>query len=238
LLADEPEPPAKLLDGTPKVLVVHGYSTSRQWPQVLQRKLDRHFGGRRVVEVQSAIQGGTPIAKWMNADTGERLPAWNEVLAPKLKRDDDRPTVVLAQQSLQWAYGGRSEGIRGPEDKERIERGADVLQRYAEALLEDGADRVFIGMHIYKRPMEPAIGNERLALAELVKRGLLKVHAGPDVWSVTRERYPEAFARDGVHPNELGAEIMAQAWFEALLRHDGLEVPEWSRQESNGKAGR
>jgi hypothetical protein len=40
-----------------------------------------------------------------------------------------------------------------------------------------------------------------------------------------------AFARDRKHPNSVGGEIMAQLWFETLLEYDGLEVPEWSRQE-------
>jgi len=79
--------------------------------------------------------------------------------------------------------------------------------------------------------MEPEIGNERLALAELAKRGLANFSPGPDVWEPTKAVYPQGFARDGVHPNEMGAEVMAQHWFEALLKHDGLEVPDWSRQE-------
>ena len=45
------------------------------------------------------------------------------------------------------------------------------------------------------------------------------------------ELFPKAFARDLVHPNSIGAEVMAQKWFETLLKHDGLEVPEWSRAD-------
>lgn len=231
LTAAEPGPSTKLFDDTLRVFVVNGYSTSRHWPRILQRKLDRYFDGKRVVEVRSAIKGGTPIARWINVETGEPLESWLRIVKPALQRGDDRQTVVLAQQSLQWAYGERSEGIRGPDDQERIRQGADVLQRYAEALLEDGADQVFIAMHIYKRPMEPEVGNERLALRELIKRKIPDVRAGPDVWTVTKEHYPKAFARDGKHPNEIGAEIMAQKWFETLLRHDGLEAPNWSREE-------
>jgi hypothetical protein len=72
--------------------------------------------------------------------------------------------------------------------------------------------------------MEPEIGNERLALAELLKRKIPQVFAGPDVWEVTKPHYPQAFARDRLHPNQIGAEIMAQAWFEMLLRCDRLEA--------------
>jgi lysophospholipase L1-like esterase len=79
--------------------------------------------------------------------------------------------------------------------------------------------------------MEPEIGNERLALAEALKRGVDRFRAGPDVWEPTKKLYPGAFARDRVHPNDVGAEVMAQAWFEALRAHDGLPVPSWSREE-------
>jgi hypothetical protein len=230
--ADEPTT-LKLFDGTPKVLVVNGYSTSFHWPKILQQKLDRHFDGKRIIEVVPATKGGTPIAKWINVETGERSPAWNDILKPKLQRDDDRPTIILAQQSLQWVFGQREAGIRGPDDSQRIKQGADALEKYAKVLLDDGADAVFIAMHIYKHPMEPEIGNERLALAELLKREIPHIHAGPDVWEATKPHYPEAFARDRLHPNQIGAEVMAQKWFETLLGHDGLEVPEWSRNETN-----
>ncbi|MHC4401561.1 MAG: hypothetical protein ACYTG0_17965 [Planctomycetota bacterium] len=228
--APETLPHRPVLDETPKVFVVNGYSTSFQWPRILQRKLDRYFG-RRVIEVKSATKGGTPIAKWMDAQTGEPLKPWTDVLRPALKAADKRPRIVLAQQSLQWAFGERSEGIRTSDDRQRVEQGADVIQRYAELALKDGAQQVFIAMHIYKHPMEPEIGNERLAIAELLKRKTAGVHAGPDVWEPTKKLYPKAFARDLVHPNSIGAEVMAQKWFEALLEHDGLEVPEWSREE-------
>ena len=79
--------------------------------------------------------------------------------------------------------------------------------------------------------MEPEIGNERLALAEFLKRSKPNVHTGPDVWEPTKKLFPKAFARDLVHPNSIGAEVMAQKWFETLLKHDGLEVPEWSRAD-------
>ena len=229
----DPAPGASLriLDGTPRVIVVHGYSTSFHWPGMLQRKLDRYFG-KQVIEVRKATRGGTPIAKWIDVTTGRPLPAWNQIMPEALRRDDDRPTIVLAQQSLQWVYGeARDAGIRNVADTERIKQGADAIQKYANLLLEHGADEVFIAMHIYKLGMEPEIGNERLALAAYLKREPEHVQAGPDVWETTSRLHPQAFAADRVHPNSIGAEVMAQEWFETLLRHDGLPIPDWSRQE-------
>ncbi len=232
--AEEPvDTPRRTFDGEPKVLLVNGYSTSFHWPKVLQRKLDRLAGGRSPVRVRTATRGGTPIAKWIDVATGEPRPPYTAAVRPALKAAGETPVIVLAQQSLQWCFGDRQAGIRGPDDSERIEAGADILERYARRLLSDGATQVFIAMHIYKHPMEPEIGHERLALKALLGRDVPGVHAGPDVWAPTKALYPQAFARDGVHPNALGAEVMAQHWFEALLARDGLDVPAWSRQEMN-----
>lgn len=232
----DPEP-VKIFSGKPRLLLVHGYSTSFQWWAFLQRKIDRYLqyeGGPdgRMVEVQPVTKGGTPIAKWMDAATGKRSTAWKQMLTPTIQAEKGkRPVIVLAQQSLQWAFGERRAGINGPDDRRHIEQGADVLQRYAQNLLDDGAAEVVIAMHIYKKPMEPQIGNERLALVELTKRNLAHVYAGPDVWEPTSKQYPLAFDRDHVHPNFIGAEMMAHYWFARLLELDGLPIPDWSRQE-------
>ena len=105
------------------------------------------------------------------------------------------------------------------------------MEKMALRLQGYGLEQVHIAMHIYKHPMEPEIGNERLALAELLKRKIPGIVAGPDLWTPTKQRHPDVFASDGVHPNALGAEIMAQKWFETLLEYDGLDIPEWSREE-------
>jgi len=212
----------RIFDNKSKTVIVNGYSTSFGWPRLLQEKLDRMHGGKRVLTVKPATKGGTPIARWMDVETGKPLKPWLDVLRPKLKENEYDPVIVLAQQSLQWVFGQRTEGIRNAEDSERIKQGADALEKYARLLKKDGAEVVFIAMHIYKHPMEPEIGNERLALAELLKRKIPGIEAGPDVWTPTKEQYPQVFARDKVHPNEKGAEIMAQKWFETLLKYDGL----------------
>jgi hypothetical protein len=211
--------PLVIFDGSPKPIVVNGYSTSFRWPALLQEKLDHHTGGKRLITVRRATKGGTPIAKWINVDTAAPLPPWLTILRPALSGHDS-PVIVLAQQSLQWTFGDRHTGIAGKEDHARIKKGADTLERYASLLKKDGATLVFIAMHIYKHPMEPAIGNERLALAAFLARNPKHVHAGPDVWLPTSKKYPDAFAADGLHPNDLGAEIMAQLWFESLLSYD------------------
>ncbi len=221
----------QIFDGKPKVIVVNGYSTSFQWPRILQRKLDRYSNGKRLLKVKQATKGGTPIAKWLNTNTGEPLRPWLNVLRPTLQNSEETPVILLAQQSLQWVFDQRQEGIRNADDKERIQKGADALEKYVRLLRKDGADLVFVAMHIYKHPMEPQIGNERYALDELMRRNIRSVERGPDVWTPTKKLYPRAFAKDLVHPNAVGSELMAQKWFETLLKYDGLEVPAWSKEE-------
>jgi hypothetical protein len=242
-IRERPQVELKIFSGEPRLLIAHGYSTSKHWWAFLQRKIDRYMDSeKRVVEVQLCNKGGTPIAGWMNVNTGERSVAWKYMLTPMIQAEKGkRPVVLLCQQSLQGVYRkkspanstrtGRAAGIRNADDRERIKRGADVIQQYARNILDDGAAAVVVGMHIYKRSMEPAIGNERLALAELMTRKLARIYSGPDVWTPTSRQFPLAFDTDKAHPNFIGAEIMAHQWFKTLLEREGLEVPEWSRQE-------
>ena len=124
-----------IFDGKPKVIVVNGYSTSFQWPRILQRKLNRYFNGKRIIRVKPATKGGTQIAKWINTKTGEPLQPWSNVLRPTLHTSDGIPVIVLAQQSLQWLYGDRRIGIRNADDKVRIQKGTDALEKYVKLLM-------------------------------------------------------------------------------------------------------
>ncbi|UCG56814.1 MAG: hypothetical protein JSU70_18350 [Phycisphaerales bacterium] len=94
----------------------------------------------------SATKGGTSIAKWINVETGEPLPPWVNIPRPKLQEHKDVPVIVLAQQSLKWVFGRRTEGIRNADDSQRIGQGADALEKYVRLLKEDGAELAFVAM--------------------------------------------------------------------------------------------
>lgn len=49
----------KIFSGEPRLLIVHGYSTSSNWWAFLQHKIDRYMDGSktRVVEVQLCNKG-------------------------------------------------------------------------------------------------------------------------------------------------------------------------------------
>lgn len=221
----------RIFDGEPKIVIVNGYSTSFHWPKLLAAKLRKYSGGSSPIRIEKATAGGTPIARWIDLKSGKPARSWTTKLRPKLEEAGDTPTIVLCQQSLQWVWGERTAGIRNAEDEVRIEQGAAAIEKYADLMQEEGADLVFIAMHIYKHSMEPEIGNERLALAAYLRRSPSRVAAGPDVWQPTREVYPWGFAADRKHPGPAATAIMAQLWFETLLSHEGLDVPKWSRDE-------
>jgi hypothetical protein len=199
-----------------------GYSTSFAWPDMLQEMLDEQSNGPRVYHVLNAVVGGSPVKIW-NADPG--TPEYERTIESmlrdyfgsdaRLRGDAPEPTIALCQQSLQFTRTRRGP-IADASDTEGIAIGTDALEKFAKRLHRHGIERVYLGMHIYKKPVEPEVGNERLALAALLRRKLPFVCGGPDVWTATRDRYPDAFAEDGMHPGELGTKIMAEGWYRTV----------------------
>lgn len=214
-----------VLDGSPKSFVVVGYSTSYAWPEMLQAMLDEHSGGERVYHVLNAVIGGSPVGRWIAPSESEDYQATYGAMQAdffgpqaRLRGDAPEPSVAIIQQSLQRTPTPETRlgPVTSADDAAGIEIGADSLEQLVAQLHDDGIERAYIGMHIYKQGYEPEVGNERLALAALLERGRADVFAGPDVWSLTIREHPEAFTEDGLHPNERGSKIMAEAWYRAL----------------------
>lgn len=215
-----------LLDGREKSFVVVGYSTSYAWPDMLQDMLDRHADGHRTYHVLNAVVGGSPVERWIAEPGTETYRSTlgamvRDYFGPKarLRGDAPEPTIALCQQSLQFTRTRRGP-IPSADDAEGIRIGADALEELAVRLHDLGIKRVYFGMHIYKQPVEPEVGNERLALAALLKRGHPFVFAGPDVWTPTHLDHPAAFTDDGIHPNERGMKIMAEQWYRTIAGDD------------------
>jgi len=218
-----------VLDGEPRSFLVVGYSTSYAWPQMLQEMLDRHTGGERVYHVLNAVVGGSPVEYWNALPGTERYERVFGAMVrdflgdePRLRGGAPAPTVALCQQSLQFTRTRRGP-IARVDDHEGLRIGTDALEKLAFRLRDVGLERVYYGMHIYKEPVEPEVGNERFALAALLERGHPFVFEGPDVWSLTIQEHPEAFEEDGVHPNERGMKLMAEAWYRTLSGKDAKE---------------
>jgi len=210
---------APLLDGREKSFVVVGYSTSYAWPDMLQDMLDEHAGGKRVYHVLNAVVGGSPVERWINDEfTDHTFGAMQrDYFGPeaRLRGDAPEPTIALCQQSLQMTQR-RLGPVTSSNDSEGIRIGADAMEALGAMLHNVGLQRVYWGMHIFKKGYEPEVGNERFALAELLHRGHSYNYRGPDVWSRTIAEHPDAFTEDGLHPNERGMKIMAEAWYGTL----------------------
>jgi len=211
-----------LLDGAEKSFVIVGDSTSYAWPQMLQEMLDEHSGGERRHHVLNAVVGGSPVSRWIaepeSDDYDDTFGAMvRDFFGPdaRLRGDAPEPTVALCQQSLQF-IGTRRGPIPSADDAEGIRIGADALENLAIRLREQGIERVYVATHIYNEPVEPEVGNERLALSALLDRGHDFVFEGPDLWTPTRDAHPDAFSEDGIHPDQLGMKIMAEHWYRTL----------------------
>lgn len=211
------------------VLVV-GYSTSYAWPAKLQQMLDEHAGGERRWHVLNAVVGGAPVEHWIapegDANHERTIGAMRrDFLDPNahLRGGAPAPHLAICQQSLQLTLDQRGP-VKSEHDMVGAELGADALEEMALRLRDLGLETVVIGMHIYKRPVEPEVGNERIALARLMERGHGFIVEGPDTWTTTRDEFPDCFEDDGLHPNERGTKLMAEAWYRALLGSDADEA--------------
>lgn len=226
----------RLFDGEEKAFVFVGYSTSYRWPNILELKMNRDFADEIVYHVMNAAAGGAPVGTWIadpstedwQRSYGRMLRDWFLPLESRPEMPGNRrfgniprPTIALLQQSLQRT----SPIIRGPDDRENIEKGADAMQSLVEALHRDGVELVFITTHIYKYTHEPQVEHEKYALDALLKRKLPYVWPGPDVWRPTKEGWPEVFTQpDQVHLNKKGDALDARLWYEHLLRYDRGEL--------------
>ncbi len=211
-----------LLDGREQSFLIVGYSTSYAWPDMLQEMLDDHSGGKRVYHVLNAVVGGAAVERWIGEPGSE---TYNRTITPmladyfgpdaRLRGDAPEAKVALCQQSLQFTRDLRGP-VKSADDTEGIRIGADALEKLAVRLNALGIDKVYYGMHIYKKPVEPEVGNERIALAALMERGHPFVYQGPDVWTLTRDGFPDVFDADELHPNEKGMKIMAEGWYRTV----------------------
>jgi len=227
--SDAPSVDDPILDGEEKSIVIVGYSTSYAWPVMLQDMLDEHASGDRTYHLVNAVIGGSPVNRWIDEPGTQNYDSTFGAMArdffgdePRLLGDVPSPTVAICQQSLQRT-GAQNGPVTAANDADGIKMGADAIEKLAFQLRDLGIDRVVIGMHIYKEGYEPEVGNERFALHALLQRGHAFISEGPDTWSLTIGEHPEAFTEDGLHPNDHGMKIMAQAWYRTLAGENACQ---------------
>lgn len=215
---------AGILDGTRKTFLVTGYSTSYRpsggaWPSIFQSMLDQHAGNSNTYYVRGHMVGGTPIAKWTTlcGDGKHITNAITKYVNPGTSISGmPKATIMLAQQSLQWAFGDcddRRGGITGPNDSVKIKRGSDAIELYTKPFITAGIKKVYMATHIYKTGSYPMnLCGEKYAMARALDQvdGLFP---GPELCEVTQTLYPEGFAEDRVHPETEVAHAMALYWY-------------------------
>lgn len=218
---------AGILDGTEKTFLVTGYSTSfypqgGSWPIILQQMLDEHTGGERVYHICSHTVWGTPIADWTDiCGTGQHInDAIAKYVAPgsSIEAGVPKASVMLAQQSVQWAFGNcsnKSEEITGPDDEQRIAAGASAIVRYAQPFLDAGVDKVYLATHIYKTSLPLHLQGEYYAMERALDL-LDGLCPGPELYEVTKSLWPAGFDADQVHPGPAVANAMALYWYIVL----------------------
>ena len=220
--------PESVLNGMEKSFLVTGYSTSHQpserpWPTILQEILNLHAGNNTTYFVFKHTVGGTPIAKWTTiCGTGEHIQnAVSRFINPasEIPSGVPAPKIILAQQSLQWAFGDcgdRTTNVENPADSVKIEMGSEAIQLYTNEFLNSGIDKVYMATHIYKTGNYPLdLYGERWALARAISE-MENLLPGPELFNITKQLFPDGFASDKVHPGPKVATMMAVYWYLVL----------------------
>lgn len=227
-----------ILNGQEQSFLIVGGSTSIVWPSMLQDMLDEHCGTGRVYHVLNGSVPDASVASWI-AEPG--TPAHDSTVgalerdflaeAARLLAGAPRPVVALCQQTLRDTRFEQGP-VRDMYDIKGIMIGADSFHRLGATLKNEGIERVYLATQVFQPGAEPQVGNERLALAELLSRHVGYLQQGPDVWSATVESYPTAYA-DQANLNEEGCKIVAEAWYRVLAgSHARVDVIERMRRRS------
>ena len=213
-----------ILNGEEKTFLVTGYSTShrpnrRAWPMIFGEMLDAHAGNNSTYHVVSHTVSGTPIAKWMGTcgAGGDVEDALASYVNPGSRLDNGIPpaTIMLAQQSLQWAFGNcqdRFISIESANDTEKIQQGVVAIQEYMNAFFDGGVQEVYMATHIFKENYPTNLCGERFALAEALGT-LDNFYPGPELCEMTGGLFPEGYQADRVHPGPEVASAMALYWY-------------------------
>lgn len=238
-----------ILDGQEKTFLVTGYSTShrpnrRPWPTIFGEMLDAHAGNGSTYHVVSHTVSGTPIAKWMGTcgAGGDVADALANYVNPgnRLEQGVPAASIMLAQQSLQWAFGNcqdRFISIESASDTQKIQQGVNAIQEYMNAFFDGGIAEVYMATHIFKEGYPTNLCGERYALEEALG-SLDNFYPGPELCEITGSLFPEGYHSDRVHPDNEVANAMALYWYlviageaakpavyEPVAQEAGISVP-------------
>lgn len=224
----------KIFDTKPKTIITITNS-HRGGGKEFERKVQRYFTerGEKCPITFRAVGGWqTPVDPVTGA---AEKGSWLEKLSFEKEKASDDPIVVIALCGVTMPRPAKK-GEPVPVNDDTIAAGVRRCELFVKALKDRGADEVFLSTYHYFD--EAASPNQRfqyepeytLKVYDLFNKATGD-HYGIDCLTLTKQHHPLGVGDDQFHPSNAGHAMYAQCWFEALLKHDGLEVPEWSRQE-------
>ncbi|MBL8795632.1 MAG: SGNH/GDSL hydrolase family protein [Planctomycetia bacterium] len=227
-VADQPQ--LKIFDGKPRTVVT--IANSHGGGRGLKMMMDRYFDGKSPMVFKNVSGWSTPV----DPKTGAVQPgSWLEKFSLEKEKALSHPIIVIALAGVALPPPPRK-GEAVPVNDETVKRGVETLEKFVQALKDKGADEVFVSTYHYFDVAAQQGWNAQYNIdytlkvyeAYNQKSGL---HRAIDCITMTKEHHPLIVGDDQFHPNAAGHAVFTHCWFEALLKHDGLEVPKWSLEE-------
>lgn len=230
-------PPAarlKIFDGKPKTIVCITNS-HRGGGKDFEKKLTRYFadkGAKNPIVLRNAGGWATPVDP---VTGGVEKGSWLDRFTLDKEKALGHPVVVIALSGVTTPRPDQKGG-QTPVTGATVAAGVARCQFFVKAVKAKGADEVFLSTYHY---FETATAPNQRSQYDL--NYTLRVfadfnqatgdHYGIDCITLAKQHHPAGVADDQFHPSAAGHAIYAHCWFEALLKHDGLEVPAWSAEE-------
>lgn len=225
----EAQPVFKILDGQPTRVFFTGNPHHPTFgKEKLGQLLQRYFDGKSPVRVDGLADARKdPLTQ--KPIPPARIPELIRFLEPEFKapRPKGERLVVLSYVIV--------EEPRVKKSPTWVKEGADGLEKYARDALEQGVQRMFFAEMVQPdHIMAGRAGNKfrRSGLQvfdALVSRKIGGVERGP-LLQVQMEKHKHFF-RDDRHFSESGRNYIGCLWFETLLKHDGVAIPNWLQDE-------
>ncbi|MBA4065749.1 MAG: hypothetical protein C0501_18925 [Isosphaera sp.] len=220
----------KIFDGKPKtvVCVTNSHAGGRQ----LDQKLKRYFGGNSPITVKFTTGWSTPV----DARTGAvHAGSWLDTFSLAKEKEAGNPVIVIALSGVEL----QRPAVKGQPvvvNDETVKLGVDTLGYFVAALKAKGAAEVFVSTyhHFETHDRADRRGQYDEAFAPKVFAAYnekTKANRAIDCLPLTRKHHPLTIGADEFHPSKAGYAVYSHLWFEALLKHDGLDVPAWSAEE-------
>lgn len=210
----------KIFDGRPKKLY-YTYN-SHGGGGGIAGKLNRYLNNKSYITVQN-------INAW-----GTGLDEQNKVVAGTAGGGTWLSRVDYAQEPndvIFIALSGSDAQIKDSLDHAGIQKGVAKVRAMLNILRQKGVDFAFASTYHYHTyfGFEHAMDDSHIfdALAKTAD-SLSAINSV----TLMKKHYPLTVNTDAYHPSGAGGKLWDHIWFAALLKHDGLPVPDWSLEEA------